>query len=342
MIRIDLMRKLTTVLILLTLLLPVAGWTQVEDPQGQGTEETGSGENDENAQGANAETEPGDTSEGLPPNPGAALGCTSYWTGTFQYISKGRKGIKFKRRRKKQIEINQNTGEKAKYKVEWISNCDYILTFKKSNQENKLDKGWTVETKIVDTWTVEKMNKNNRPEDLVFYDYVADQYGIISEGTIQKILSKGQMRRKRRRERRERKKEAKEKARAIEEEQKRLEEEELQKKIANYDEFTNYDPEIAKIIEKRKKEEDKALKKEDKKKFKEDEFARKQAEKEEEGNKSKAERKAEKKRKKEAKKSGKTNIFVKVYDKTLGKLINKIFKKKAKSKVEGEIREIGG
>lgn len=327
------MRITIHLVLLLMLLVPVAGWTQVEETGGEESGEVV--ENGESPEAdAGEETEggeaTGDDAEGLAANPGQQKGCTSYWTGTFQYVSKGRKGIKFKRRRKKQIEINRNTGEKSKYKVEWISNCDYVLTFKKSNKDNKLKKGWTVETKIVETYDE-------------FYGYKADQYGILSEGVIQKILSKRQTKQKVRKEKRAARKEAKDKARKIEEEEQRLKDEELEKRIEEYDEFNNYDPEIAKIIEKRKKKEEKNLGKEEKKKMKEEKWAKKQKEKEEESAKTKDEKKAEKAKKKgKQKEVGKRNVFARVYDKTLGKLINKIFKKKAKSKVEGELREIGG
>lgn len=121
----------------------------------------------------------------LQKNPELKMPCRSFKNGLFQYTSPGRLGITVKRRGKKHTEINSNTGEKAKFKVEWLrdTTCVYILTFKKSNRPSRLRKGWKIKVVMTETF-----------ED--YYDFKANRYGVKEHGSLLKILSKSEKRRR--------------------------------------------------------------------------------------------------------------------------------------------------
>ncbi|MCB9232203.1 MAG: hypothetical protein H6581_11095 [Bacteroidia bacterium] len=121
----------------------------------------------------------------LQPNPELQMPCKYFKNGKFEYTSPGRLGITVKRNGKKHIEFNSNTGEKAVFRVEWPKDttCVYILTFKKSNRPSRLRKGWQVKVIITETF-----------DD--YYDFRSDRYGIRERGSLLKILTKAEKRKK--------------------------------------------------------------------------------------------------------------------------------------------------
>lgn len=117
--------------------------------------------------------------------------CSVYWRGLMVHTFDPWTGIEVKRKRRKQIEYNPKTGEKTKWKIEWVDDCKYELTFKKSNVPTKMRKGWIKKVQIVDCFDK-------------FYNWDADINGIKYFGTLEKRLSKRQKKRKMKEEQRER------------------------------------------------------------------------------------------------------------------------------------------
>jgi len=56
--------------------------------------------------------------------------CSHFRTGTFKYNKKGYESYNIVRNDSIQIETNSNNNIKIITSVEWISNCEYILTYK--------------------------------------------------------------------------------------------------------------------------------------------------------------------------------------------------------------------
>lgn len=59
------------------------------------------------------------------------LDCTDFRTGEFRYTDPNLSGIIVIRTEKLQIERYEETGEEVHLYIDWISECEYILTYKK-------------------------------------------------------------------------------------------------------------------------------------------------------------------------------------------------------------------
>jgi len=103
--------------------------------------------------------------------------CASFRVGKFTYATGDMAGISIVRKKKKHIEYNKITEEKAVYKVKWESDCEYILTFRKSSLKSRLKEGWEVINTIYET----------SPD---YYMFKGDRNGIYYFGSVDKELSK--------------------------------------------------------------------------------------------------------------------------------------------------------
>lgn len=69
------------------------------------------------------------------------LDCSDFRTGEFRYTDPNLSGVIVIRTEKLQIERFQETGEEVHLYIDWISECEYTLTFKKIiNPSPKRDK----------------------------------------------------------------------------------------------------------------------------------------------------------------------------------------------------------
>jgi len=69
--------------------------------------------------------------------------------GKYQYINPEYRDVKIKRRKRKQIEKTKDS--KSVYKIEWISPCNYVLTYLKvSKPEYEYLIGQKIDVKIID------------------------------------------------------------------------------------------------------------------------------------------------------------------------------------------------
>lgn len=59
------------------------------------------------------------------------LDCTDFRTGEFRYTDSNLSGIIVIRTEKLQIERYEETGEEVHLYIDWISDCEYTLTYKK-------------------------------------------------------------------------------------------------------------------------------------------------------------------------------------------------------------------
>jgi len=74
---------------------------------------------------------------------------TDFGKGKYSYINPEYQDVKIKRRKKKQIE--KTKGSKSIYKIEWISPCNYVLTYLKvSKPEYEYLIGQKIDVKIID------------------------------------------------------------------------------------------------------------------------------------------------------------------------------------------------
>ena len=69
--------------------------------------------------------------------------------GKYRYINPEYQDVRIKRRKRKQIE--KTKGSKSVYKIEWISSCNYVLTYLKvSKPEYEYLIGQKIDVKIID------------------------------------------------------------------------------------------------------------------------------------------------------------------------------------------------
>ena len=69
--------------------------------------------------------------------------------GKYKYINPQFQNVKIKRRKRKQIEKTKDS--KSVYKIEWTSNCNYVLTYLKvSNPKSQYLVGQKMNVKIID------------------------------------------------------------------------------------------------------------------------------------------------------------------------------------------------
>jgi hypothetical protein len=99
--------------------------------------------------------------------------CTRFKTGTFKYADPELKDWIVTRTDTVQIEKNSKTGRTLIGKVEWVSDCEYDLTFIDVNSPNKEILGKKVNVNILNT------NKNSY-----------ESYGVSGEETAKSTLIK--------------------------------------------------------------------------------------------------------------------------------------------------------
>lgn len=63
--------------------------------------------------------------------------CTSFHTGEYLYTDSTGDTWELKRNKKQQTERNKRTGKIIKYKISWLSDCEYRLTQTWSNDRNR-------------------------------------------------------------------------------------------------------------------------------------------------------------------------------------------------------------
>lgn len=81
-----------------------------------------------------------------------SLDCSFFKTGTFSFEIDNANGVKIKRGKTKQIEYHPESKSKVISKVEWTSECEFILTCIKVNkEENKKYIGGKLTVKIIST-----------------------------------------------------------------------------------------------------------------------------------------------------------------------------------------------
>jgi hypothetical protein len=74
---------------------------------------------------------------------------TEFGKGKYRYINPEYRDVKIKRRKRKQIEKTKDS--KSVYKIEWISPCNYVLTYLKvSKPEYEYLIGQKIDVKIID------------------------------------------------------------------------------------------------------------------------------------------------------------------------------------------------
>lgn len=74
---------------------------------------------------------------------------TDFGKGKYRYINPEYQDVKIKRRKRKQIEKTKDS--KSVYKIEWISTCNYVLTYLKvSKPEYEYLIGQKIDVKIID------------------------------------------------------------------------------------------------------------------------------------------------------------------------------------------------
>jgi hypothetical protein len=74
---------------------------------------------------------------------------TEFGKGKYRYINPEYQDVKIKRRKRKQIEKTKDS--KSVYKIEWISPCNYVLTYLKvSKPEYEYLIGQKIDVKIID------------------------------------------------------------------------------------------------------------------------------------------------------------------------------------------------
>ncbi len=77
------------------------------------------------------------------------LDCSPYKTGKFVMTAPEGDVIRIKRTKKYQIEKYNRGGKKHKFKIEWVSDCEYILILKKTTSSAKAYEGKGLFCKIV-------------------------------------------------------------------------------------------------------------------------------------------------------------------------------------------------
>jgi hypothetical protein len=142
---------------------------------------------------------------------GYAVPCARYRRGSMEYIDKNNMHITIRRSRNKEVQINSNRGmrvtkvrkitrdqkiDKSKtkmrldkegklkdkgnklvFKIEWTSDCEYKLTFKRSKKPTKFKKGWEMNCQITKCY-----------ED--YYDCDCELHDIIQYTSVRKTLTK--------------------------------------------------------------------------------------------------------------------------------------------------------
>ena len=81
-----------------------------------------------------------------------AQNCTDFKTGTFKYTAAEMKGITIVRTATSQAETQDKTGATVSGPIEWISDCEYVMTCKKvtlKDMEHMLNK--QIKVKITKT-----------------------------------------------------------------------------------------------------------------------------------------------------------------------------------------------
>ncbi|QXP78805.1 MULTISPECIES: hypothetical protein [Winogradskyella] len=94
---------------------------------------------------------------------------TNFGKGKYRYINPEYQDVKIKRRKRKQIEKTKDS--KSVYKIEWISPCNYVLTYLKvSKPEYEYLIGQKIDVKIIDVL---------ENENYVYYSNLSDRtYGF--------------------------------------------------------------------------------------------------------------------------------------------------------------------
>lgn len=100
---------------------------------------------------------------------------TDFGKGKYRYKNPEYRDVKIKRRKRKQIEKTKDS--KSVYKIEWISSCNYVLTYLKvSKPEYEYLIGQKIDVKIIDV-----LENGN----YVYYSNLADRtYGF---GEMEKL-----------------------------------------------------------------------------------------------------------------------------------------------------------
>lgn len=99
--------------------------------------------------------------------------CENFRTGYFSYLEEPFTSVVVRRTKKFQYEHNKKDGMKLKFKIDWIDDCQYTLTYIKVNA--KTDKN--VLRKKINVSITEIINPNS-------YKYIADYYGKKTSFTV--------------------------------------------------------------------------------------------------------------------------------------------------------------
>ncbi|HEX2899074.1 MAG TPA: hypothetical protein VHS96_05065, partial [Bacteroidia bacterium] len=145
---------------------------------------------------------------------GYAVPCARYRRGTMEYIDKNNVFITIRRTRKKEVQFNSNRGmretktrkltrdqkiDKAKsktrldregklkdkgnkliFKIEWTSDCEYKLIFKRSKKPTRFKPGWEMDCRITKCY-----------ED--YYDCDCDMHDIMQYSSVRKKMTKSEV-----------------------------------------------------------------------------------------------------------------------------------------------------
>ena len=129
---------------------------------------------------------------------GRAVPCARYRKGKMEYIDKNNVYVAIKRTRRRETHINSNKGihgkkepkmkkgkskdkgNKLVFKIEWQTDCEYKLIFKRSKKPTKYKKGWEMDCRIIACY-----------ED--FYDCDCNIHEIIQYASIHKRLTKREL-----------------------------------------------------------------------------------------------------------------------------------------------------
>jgi len=99
--------------------------------------------------------------------------CDNFKTGSFKYLDEPYTEVVIKRTKKYQYEHNKEDGMKLKFKIDWINDCHYTLTYIKVNSKtNKSVLGKKINVFITEIITPKS------------YKYVADYYGKKTNCTV--------------------------------------------------------------------------------------------------------------------------------------------------------------
>ena len=100
-------------------------------------------------------------------------GCENFITGDYTYKEEPYNKTKVHRTKKFQFEHNKLDGMKLKFKIEWVSPCEYNLTYVKINDKSFKD----IIGKTLKVIIIEVIDPNT-------YKYLADYYGEKTSFTI--------------------------------------------------------------------------------------------------------------------------------------------------------------